>query len=84
MERTVGREAREVQRSTVEGAIDPSSGTPAEAATAQKQLKVLQWALPALTGSLVVLTALHGEQQRPSQQLPGLLQKVTQLPAALS
>ena len=68
----------------VEGAIVPSSGTPAEAATAQKQLKVLQWALPALTGSLVVLTALHGEQQRPSQQLPGLTQKPIQMLDAAS
>ena len=68
----------------VEGGTDPSPATPGEAASAQKQLKVLQWALPALTGGLVVLTALHGEQQRPNQQLPGLLQKATQLPDALA
>ena len=39
---------------------------------------------PALTGGLVVLTALHGEQQRPNQQLPRLLQKAQKLPDALA
>ncbi|MFD5629179.1 hypothetical protein [Streptomyces sp. NPDC127072] len=39
---------------------------------AQKQLALMQWAVPALTAGLVVLNALHGEQQRPSQQARGL------------
>ena len=63
----------------VEGGTEPSPSTPAEAASAQRQLKVLQWVLPVLTGTLVVLTALQGEQQRPSQQLPGILQKSARL-----
>ncbi|MFD4572208.1 hypothetical protein ACFWNK_15310 [Streptomyces sp. NPDC058417] len=40
---------------------------------AQKQLVLMQWVVPALTAGLVVLNALHGEQQRPSQQLRGAL-----------
>ena len=68
----------------VEGGTDPSPTTPPEAASAQQQLKVLQWAIPAITGGIVVLTALHGEQQRPNQQLPGLLRKVAELPDVLS
>ncbi|CAM5474221.1 hypothetical protein GCM10010329_30660 [Streptomyces spiroverticillatus] len=40
---------------------------------AERQLAWMQWALPALTGGLVVLNALHGEQQRPSQQSGGPL-----------
>ena len=63
----------------VEGGTEPAASTPPEAATAQKQLKVLQWTIPALTGAIVVLTSLHGEQQRPNQQLPGILQKPAQL-----
>jgi hypothetical protein len=35
-------------------------------------LKYLQWALPVLTGAIVVLGAQQGEQQRPSQILAGL------------
>ncbi|MFI6208139.1 hypothetical protein ACIBAI_17340 [Streptomyces sp. NPDC051041] len=47
-----------------------------EARAARRQLTVLQWAVPALTGGLVVLNALHGEQQRPWQQIRGRLQHV--------
>jgi hypothetical protein len=51
-------------------------------ASAQRQLKVLQWVIPALTGGIVVLNALHGEQQRPNQQVPGILQGAAQLTGA--
>jgi hypothetical protein len=63
----------------VEGGTDPSSDTPSEVADAQKQLKVLQWVIPALTGGIVVLSALHGEQQRPGEQASGVLEKPAQL-----
>jgi hypothetical protein len=75
----LGAKLAEYDGAPVEGGTEPSAATPAEAAAAQRQLKVLQWVIPALTGGLVVLTALHGEQQRPSQLLPGLLQKPAQL-----
>ncbi|MFI2415885.1 hypothetical protein [Streptomyces sp. NPDC018947] len=39
---------------------------------AHRQLAFAQWAVPALTGCLVVLNALHGEQQRPMAQLHGM------------
>jgi len=48
-------------------------------AKAQQQLKVTQWVIPALTGAVTVLNAVHGEQQRPSQQAPGILTKRAQL-----
>ena len=47
-----------------EGATEPGPGASHELAQAQQQLKVLQWTLPALTGTLVVLGAGEGEQQR--------------------
>lgn len=56
----------------VAGATEPSAGTPQDVAAAQTQLKYLQWALPALTGAIVVLGAQQGEQQRPGQVLSGL------------
>ncbi|MFH5823124.1 hypothetical protein [Georgenia sp. AZ-5] len=47
------------------GATEPSPGSSATLAAAQKQLKALQWAIPLVTGLLVVLGAQQGEQQRP-------------------
>ncbi len=47
-----------------EGATEPGASSSPEITAAQKQLKALQWAIPALTGVLVVLSAQQGEQQR--------------------
>jgi hypothetical protein len=57
----------------VEGGTDPSIDTPQDVAKAQRQLKVLQWVIPALTGAVLVLNAHMGEQQRPAQVTGGLL-----------
>ncbi|MGW0857086.1 hypothetical protein [Streptomyces sp. NPDC002690] len=35
----------------------------------------MQWTIPALTGAVVVLNALQGEQQRPLQQKLGMLRR---------
>jgi hypothetical protein len=48
-------------------------------ADAQRQLKVCQWAIPALTAGIAVLNAVEGEQQRPNQVLSGVLAKPAQL-----
>lgn len=55
-----------------EGAVVPSSATPAQVASAQRQLRVAQWVIPGVTAVLVVLGASQGELQRPSQVLSGL------------
>jgi hypothetical protein len=55
-----------------DGATEPSASTPDEVAAAQHQLRYLQWALPVLTGSIVLLGAQQGEQQRPGQVLTGV------------
>jgi hypothetical protein len=57
----------------VEGGTDPSTDTPEDVAKAQRQLKVLQWVIPALTGAVLVFNARMGEQQRPVQVSGGLL-----------
>lgn len=54
------------------GATEPSAGTAPQVAKAQAQLRQLQWALPVLTGAIVVLGAQQGEQQRPEQILHGM------------
>ena len=56
-----------------QGATEPHPQASEALKSAQQQLKIVQWAIPALTGILVVLGAQQGEQQRPSQQLKGRL-----------
>jgi hypothetical protein len=46
-------------------------------AKAQKQLSALQWAVPALTGALIVVSSLAGEQQRASEVKKGILARFT-------
>jgi hypothetical protein len=57
----------------VQGGTDPSGDTPEDIAKAQRQLKLLQWVIPALTGAVLVVNARMGEQQRPAQVTGGLL-----------
>ena len=64
----------------VEGGTTPAPETPPEVADAQRKLEKLQWAIPALTGVLVVTDALMGEQQRPSEVATGVVKRL--LPAA--
>ena len=55
------------------GATEPSASQSHELQAAQKQQKVLQWVIPALTGVLLVLAAQQGEMQRPQKGLSALL-----------
>ncbi|MBJ7291093.1 hypothetical protein [Williamsia sp.] len=68
----LGAKTVEGDGSPVHGATDPAPTTPPEVANAQKQLRYLQWALPVLTGTIVVLGAQQGEQQRATQIASGL------------
>ncbi|MEE3920621.1 hypothetical protein V2I01_27395 [Micromonospora sp. BRA006-A] len=45
-------------------------------------MKLLQWAVPALTGALVVVSAYMGEQQKPGQVFRGMLDRAGGLMAA--
>lgn len=68
----LGTKVAEGSGHSVAGATDPAASTPKQVAAAQQQLRYLQWALPVLTGALVVLGAQQGEQQRPGQILAGV------------
>lgn len=65
----LGRKVNQEAHQGAPGATEPSSGASKELAAAQRQLKVVQWAIPAVTGVLVVLAAAQGEQQRPQSLL---------------
>jgi hypothetical protein len=69
--RALGAKLNQAGEVPVEGGTDPSGDTPEDVAKAQRQLKVLQWVIPALTGAVVVLNARMGEQQRPAQVAKG-------------
>jgi CBS domain-containing protein len=72
--RALGAKLQQVGDTPVEGGTTPTSGTPEEVAKAQRQLNVLQWVIPGLTGATLVLNAKMGEQQRPTKVTAGLLQ----------
>jgi hypothetical protein len=77
--RMLGKKLEKAEPAPVEGGTDPAQDTPDEVAAAQRQLAVTQWVIPALTAALVVVNALHGELQRPNQQVPGILSKPAKL-----
>ena len=54
------------------GAVVPDGRTPHDVAVAMKQLRIVQYAIPAVAGALVVLGAQQGEQQKPEEQVRGL------------
>ena len=55
------------------GATEPHPAASKELQSAQRQLKVLQWSIPVLSGAVIVLGAQHGELQRSSNVVKGLL-----------
>ncbi|MFD6874660.1 MULTISPECIES: hypothetical protein [unclassified Streptomyces] len=46
---------------------------------AERRLSSIQWVVPALTGGLIILNALQGEQQRPTQQLHAMWRRARSL-----
>ncbi len=70
--RVLGRKAASYDGVPAESGTTPAAATPPEVAKAQKQLHVLQWVIPALTGSLVVISAFAGEQQRTTEVTRGV------------
>ena len=74
--RALGQKVMDAGDVPVEGGTDPSAQTPPDVADAQRRLDALQWAIPALTGTLVLLDARMGEQQRPQEASSGVIRRV--------
>jgi len=74
--RVAGKKVAEYDDVPAASGTEPTAVTPPDAAKAQKQLKALQWAIPALTGVLVVVSAYAGEQQRPQSVLSGVTDRL--------
>jgi len=75
--RVLGRRISQQHAVPAADGTTPTTETPADIASAQKQLTALQWVIPALTGTLVVISAFAGEQQRPTNVLTGLTRRLT-------
>jgi hypothetical protein len=80
--RLLGMRLEKAGSPPVDGTTEPNSHTPANVASCQRQLKLLQWAIPALTGALVVVTAYMGEQQKPGQVFQGMLRRAGRMGSA--
>lgn len=65
----LGRKVEQESNQGGPGATEPSDTASKDLASAQRQLKLVQWVIPAVTGVLLMLGAQQGEQQRPTEQL---------------
>ena len=68
----LGKKVDKLADEGAEGATEPRRGSSAKLQSAQKQLKVLQWTIPAFAAWVIVLGAKHGEMQRPKNVFKGL------------
>jgi hypothetical protein len=74
--RALGQKVSRHDAVPVADGTTPNAATPPEVAAAQKQLKTLQWAVPALTGALLAIGAYAAEQYRPEEVSKGLVQRL--------
>ena len=75
--RLLGRKVAEDTSVPALAATEPAASTPDDVAKAQRQLTALQWAIPALTGALIIVSSLAGEQQRAGEVKKGILSRFT-------
>lgn len=62
----LGRDIARAGRVSAESGTVPDAATPEATRSAMNQQQIMQWATPALTGMLLMVAALQGEQQRPT------------------
>lgn len=73
--RLLGNKVSQLHAAPATDGTTPSGATPSDVAAAQKQLKALQWVVPATTGALVAIGAYASEQYRPEEVAKGALQR---------
>ncbi|MGC9667480.1 hypothetical protein ACNTMW_13095 [Planosporangium sp. 12N6] len=74
--RVIGRKLEKAGRVPVEGITEPAPDTPAEIRRLQRREKVAQWAIPILTGAIIVVSSLAGEQQKPRSVARGVAARI--------
>lgn len=78
--RVLGKRVSEHTSVPAKSGTEPAAATPPAVAQAQRQLNLLQWAVPALTATIIAVDAKLGEQQRPASVLEGLTARIPGLP----
>jgi hypothetical protein len=76
--RLAGKKMEKAGGAPVEGTTEPAPSTPEDVSGAQRQQRVAQWMTPVLTGALLVVSSLAGEQQKPSSVRRGVGARVRQ------
>ena len=74
--RVLGQRLMEYEKVPVADGTTPLPDTPAEVRSIQRQLKILQYAIPVHVAGLIVFNAMMGEQQRPAQVAHGLTRRL--------
>ena len=69
--RILGKRVENGQDQPAKDGVTPAPGTAPEVSKAQRQLALLQWVIPALTGGMLICDAVLGEQQRPTEVASG-------------
>jgi putative copper export protein len=70
--RVLGQRLMQYEKVPVEGGTTSTHETPPEVRGIQQQLKLLQYAIPAHVGGLIAISAVMGEQQRPTEVARGV------------
>jgi hypothetical protein len=70
--RKLGHELEDAAEVPVEGVTEPSADTPPRVRAVQRRQRVAQWSVPVLTGALIAVSALAGEQQKPRSVARGI------------
>jgi hypothetical protein len=73
--RLLGQRLMEYEKVPVADGTTPLPETPSDVRAIQRQLKILQYAIPAHVAGLILLDALMGEQQRPAQVAQGVARR---------
>jgi len=70
--RRLGRAMEQASEVPVDGVTEPGATTPEHVAAVQRRQRVAQWAVPVVTGALLVVSSFAGEQQKPAPFLRGV------------
>lgn len=78
--RVLGQRLMEQEKVPVVDGTTPLPDTPDDVRAIQRQLKILQYAIPAHVAGIIAVNAMMGEQQRAAQVAQGLVRRI--LPTA--
>ncbi|WP_433221180.1 hypothetical protein ACQP00_19895 [Dactylosporangium sp. CS-047395] len=74
--RVLGRTIEKAGGAPVQGVTESDPRTPSDLGAAQRRLRVVQWSIPVLTGALLAISALAGEQQKTTSNRPRVWDKI--------